>query len=131
MQKGEIIKKLIKDSGLSVTEIARRMNVDRRTIYSYMKKDSLKSETLRQLSKACDKEANYLLRQMLEEDNDIDQNSIKEDPVIYKITPNHIKELDQLNKENKKLLRKLVELQEKHIKLHEEHLTLRKAINNK
>lgn len=126
MYKGEIIKKIIKDSGLPITEIARRINVDRRTIYSYMKKDNWKPETLRQISLACDKEANYLLKKILEEDCDIDQTSLKEDNASYKTSSNNSQEFDHLNKENKKLLRKLVELQEKYIKLHEEYLDLKK-----
>jgi len=132
MYQGEIVKKLIKDSGLPITEIARRINVDRRTIYSYMKKDNWKPETLRQISLACEKEANYLLKKILEEDSDISQDFLNEDDADYKTDSNYPQEeFEQLNKENKKLLRKLVELQEKYIKLHEEYLDLKKTTDSK
>ena len=121
MSEGKIIKTFIKESGVSVTEIAKRINVDRRTIYSYMKKDNLKPETLRQLSIACGKEANYLLKKILEKDEE--QDVVKEGNSLY-TQPSA--ELDELNRENKKLLKKLVELQEKHIKLHEEYLNFKK-----
>jgi transcriptional regulator with XRE-family HTH domain len=119
MSKGEIIKTFIKDSGLSVTEIAKRMNVDRRTIYSYMKKDNLKPDTLRKLSIACGKSANFLLRKMLE---GYSSDSVMEDQSDYLVNTDNI---NNLKDENRSLLKKLVKLQEKHIKLHEEYLKLK------
>lgn len=132
MSKGEIIKKLITESGLPITEIARRIQVDRRTIYSYMKKDNWKPETLRQISIACDKDPNYLLRMMLDLDGDPKEEMNAEEPsTLYQNTKNSIQEIDLLQKENTKLLRKLIALQEKHILLYEEHLSLKNSIQNK
>lgn len=130
MSKGDIIKILITESGLPITEIARRIKVDRRTIYSYMKKDNWKPETLMQISIACNKEANYLLKKLL------DSNTNKEEEKQIKIEePNaayhSTKKLNNLINENAILLQKLLELQEKHILLHEEYLQLKKSIQNK
>ncbi|MDM8159068.1 HTH domain-containing protein [Labilibaculum sp. K2S] len=130
MSKGDIIKTLITESGLPITEIARRINVDRRTIYTYMKKDNWKPETLKQISIACNKDANYLLKKILDSNSkqgEDKQIKIEEPNVIYHST----KKLNDLLTENAILLHKLVELQEKHILLHEEYLQLKKTIPNK
>lgn len=119
MSNGKIIKTFIKESGLTVTEIAKRINVDRRTIYSYMKKDNLKPETLSQLSMACGEDASYLLRKILEEYN---SDSVMEGLTDY---PKKTKSIQQLKNENRSLLKKLVELQEKYIELQEELLKLK------
>ena len=130
MSKGDIIKTLITESGLPITEIARRISVDRRTIYSYMKKDNWKPETLKQISIACNKESNYLLKKLL------DNNTNKEEEKQIKIEePNAVyhstKKLNNLLNENAILLQKLLELQEKHILLYEKYLQLKKSIQNK
>ncbi|WP_461632054.1 terminase gpP N-terminus-related DNA-binding protein [Labilibaculum euxinus] len=125
MPKGDIIKTLITESGLPITEIARRINVDRRTIYTYMKKDNWKPETLKQISIACNKDANYLLKKILDSNTkqgEDKQIKIEEPDVIYHNT----KKINDLLNENAVLLHKLVELQEKHILLHEEYLQLKK-----
>ncbi|WP_321318882.1 terminase gpP N-terminus-related DNA-binding protein [Labilibaculum sp.] len=86
MSKGDIIKTLIRESGLPITEIARRINVDRRTIYAYMKKDNWKPETLQQISIACNKDANYLLKKILDSNTkqgEDKQIKIEEPDVIY------------------------------------------------
>ncbi|WP_461639908.1 terminase gpP N-terminus-related DNA-binding protein [Labilibaculum euxinus] len=130
MSKGDIIKTLITESGLPITEIARRINVDRRTIYAYMKKDNWKPETLKQISIACNKDANYLLKKILDSNSkqgEDKQIKIEEPNVIYHST----KKLNDLLTENAILLHKLVELQEKHILLHEEYLQLKKTIPDK
>lgn len=129
MSKGDIIKTLITESGLPITEIARRINVDRRTIYSYMKKDNWKPETLKQISIACNKKANYLLKKILDSNTDEgEEKQIKtEEPnIVY-----HNKKLNNLLNENTILLHKLLKLQEKHILLHEEYLQFKKSITNK
>lgn len=128
MLQGEIIKQLIKDSGLTVTEVARRIDVDRRTIYSYMKSDNLKSETLRQLSVACDKDANYLFKRLLEEDAGGDQIMTEDDAAGYLRASRQNQDYNQLLVEHNILIHKLMVLQEKHIKLHEEYLNFRKSI---
>ena len=120
MSEGKIIKKFIEESGLQITEIAKRINVDRRTIYSYMKRDSLKPEVLRKLSVACGKDPNYLLRKVI---TDYGDDNLMEDTADYS-ADNY---LGNLKEENRTLLRKLVELQEKYINLQEEYLKLKKT----
>lgn len=130
MSKEDIIKTLITESGLPITEIARRINVDRRTIYSYMKKDNLKPKTLKQISIACNKEANYLLKKILDSNTDEKEEKqirIEEPGSFYHNTI----EVNNLINENATLLHKLLELQEKHILLHEKYLQLKKSNQNK
>ena len=51
---GAIVEKVVRRSGISIAELARRINVDRRSIYYWFKQESLNAEIIFKIGKALD-----------------------------------------------------------------------------
>lgn len=51
MHKGEIIEKVIRDSGVPIAEVARRLNISRKTMYNFFDKKNLDNDALIKIGK--------------------------------------------------------------------------------
>lgn len=51
---GAIVEKIVRRSGISIAELARRINVDRRSIYYWFKQESLNADIIYKVGRALD-----------------------------------------------------------------------------